>query len=169
MVLTLLIALALTSAPKYDVFLGMPEETARGVRSTITAMDLGWTPGVEATAPIGQDTLVMWSWPLKWTHGIGLQIYGADGSFKARLEDSHLPSALATVCEDRYVVGGGNTLRVWDARQNYRLILRKTFPDLSPFARLSCRENVVLAEESTDQKSWKPLLRVRVPSLTRLR
>lgn len=66
-------------------------------------------------------------------------------------------------------MGGGNTLRVWDAGQNYRLILRKTFPHLSPFARLSCQENVLLAEESTDRETWRPVLRVRVPSRVPLR
>jgi hypothetical protein len=169
MLLTLLAALAAIPAPRYDVFLGMPEKMSAGVRGMIQTLGPEWTPSLEAATPIGRDTLVMWSWPMKWTHGIGLQLYGPDGKLKTRLEDSNIPSARATVCADRYVVGGGNTLRVWDAGQNHRLIFRKTFPQLSPFARLSCQGNMLLAEESIDQENWRPVLRVRVPSLALLR
>ena len=56
----------------------------------------------------------MWAWPLKGNHGIGLQISSPDRRFKTRLEDSNIPSERAVVCANRYVVGGGNTLRVWD-------------------------------------------------------
>lgn len=101
MLLTLLAALAAVPAPQYDVFLGMPEKTSAGVRGMIQALGPEWTPSLEATTPVGRDTLVMWSWPMKWTHGIGLQVYGPDGKFKTRLEDSNLPSARATICADR--------------------------------------------------------------------
>ncbi|MEF2280423.1 hypothetical protein V3W47_19190 [Deinococcus sp. YIM 134068] len=165
---TLLAALALASAPKYDVFLGMPEKTAQAVRGMVQTMKTDgadWTPEVETTASVGPDTLVMWSWPLRGNHGIGLQIYGPDGKFKTRLDDSNIPSARAAVCGGRYVVGGGNTLRVWDARQDYRLIFRKTFPNLSPFARLSCPGGTLLIEEQEGTRR-QTRLRLMVPTLT---
>lgn len=169
--LALLAALTLASVPQYDVFLGMPTTTARDVKGMVQTMKTDgadWTPKIEATASVGPDTLVMWSWPMKGTHGVGLQIYGPDGRFKTRLDDSNIPSARAAVCGGRYVVGGGNTLRVWDARQGYRLIFRKTFPNLSPFARLSCQGATLLAEETDDMGRWKAPLWLRVPTLTPL-
>lgn len=171
MSLALLAALALASSSKYDVFLGMPEKTAQEVRGMVqtmkTVQGADWTPRVEATTSVSRDTLVMWSWPLKGNHGIGLQLYAPNGQFKTRLEDSNIPAALAAVCGNRYVVGGGNTLRVWDARQNYRLIVRKTFPSLSQFARLSCTRNILTAEEGTSYEvgPWRTVLRLKIPSL----
>ncbi|MVN89035.1 hypothetical protein GO986_20040 [Deinococcus sp. HMF7620] len=128
----------------------------------------GWTPRVEARAPVGQDTLVMWSWPLKGTHGLGVQVYGPDGRFKARLQDSVLPSARVVVCGGRYVVGGGNTLRVWDARQDYRLISRKTFAALGQFAQLRC-DGVVLRASEVTATGQTQTLRLMVPALTAVR
>lgn len=167
MLLALLAALAVSSSPS-DVFLGMPEREAKNVKQTIQFFAEGgadWAPHVEATTPIGQDTLVMWSWPLKGTHGIGLQIYARDGQFKTRLEDSNLPSARAVVCAGRYIVGGGNTLRVWDAQQRYKLIMRKTFPDLSQFAQLRCDGRVVRMEDLASGGQLRTLL-LNVPALT---
>lgn len=163
-----LLALAAAPSPPYDVFLGMPEREAQNVKGTIRTLaedGADWTPKVEATATLGKDTLVMWSWPLKGNHGIGLQIYTSGGQFKTRLEDSNLPSARAVTCSGRYVVGGGNTLRVWDARQDYRLIVRKTFPQLGQFAQLRCDGNVLRVEEVTPGGQLRTLW-LNVPALT---
>lgn len=163
MVLPLLIAAAVTQAPQYDVFQGMPKDMAEGVRSTVTAMGDGWTPAAQQKVTVGADRLVSWAWPLKGNHGIGLQIYGPDGRFKTRLEDSNIPSAWAVVCSDRYVAGGGNTLRVWDAKRGYRLAAKRTFPDLSQFATLNCQSGILTVTEK------KRTTRVLVPSLRPVR
>lgn len=160
MFLTLLTAAAVAQAPRYDVFLGMPTGVAQDVRMTMTTMGADvWTPSVEATSKVGSDTLVMWAWPLKGNHGIGLQIYGPDGKFRTRLEDSNIPSARAVVCNDRYVVGGGNTLRVWDAGRGYGLTAKRTFPGLSQFAALNCESGMLTTTEENRRT------RVLVPSL----
>lgn len=168
MVFSLLAALVLAPSPKYDVFLGMSPETTKSVRGMVEFMrteGADWTPRVEATAPVGRDTLVMWSWPMKGTHGVGLQIYGPDGQFKLRLEDSQMPSARAAVCAGRYVVAGGNTLRVWDAQQKYRLIARKTFVELSQFAELTCGGKVLYTASLLGNGGLQ-LLAFHVPALT---
>lgn len=163
MLLTLLAALATPQAPQYNVFMGMPSDMARQVNGQVHSMQSlqaqDWKPTVEATAPIGKDTLVMWRWPMPFSAGIGLQIYGPDGKFKTRLEDSNIPSARAVVCLDRYVVGGGNTLRVWDAAQNFRLTSRKTFAELGQFSSMGCRGNLLINGQDTR------LRRYLVPSL----
>ena len=159
MFLTLLTAAAVAQAPRYDVFLGMPKDMMEGVKITVAAMGDHWTPRASGTTKIGRDTLVMWAWPLKGNHGIGLQIYGPDGKFRTRLEDSNIPSARAVVCNDRYVVGGGNTLRVWDAGRGYGLTAKRTFPGLSQFAALNCESGMLTITEENRRT------RVLVPSL----
>lgn len=154
MFLTLLTAAAVAQAPRYDVFLGMPKDMMEGVKITVAAMGDHWTPRASGTTKIGRDTLVMWAWPLKGNHGIGLQIYGPDGKFKTRLEDSNIPSARAVVCQDRFVVGGGNTLRVWDAARGYALVTKRTFTKLGQFALPSCQANVLTMLESTELNRW---------------
>lgn len=149
--------------PGTDVFLGLLAQTAQNVRSMVQTMKTvqaqDWTPQVEAAATVGKDTLVMWTWPLKGTHGIGLQVYGPDGGLRTRLEDSEVPSARAVVCGDRYVVGGGNTLRVWDAARDYALVAKRTYPKLGQFAALSCTGGVLNLLEGTR------VTRLLVPSL----
>lgn len=163
MLLSLFVALTTAQAPQYNVFMGMPSELARQVKGQIQTMREGqaqdWTPTVQATAPVGTDTLVMWRWPMPFNAGIGLQVYGPDGRFKARLEDSHIPSVRATVCQNRYVVGGGNTLRVWDAARDYKLIAKKTYPQTDQFATLGCDQNLLTKDDDT--RLWRFL----VPSL----
>lgn len=160
MLLTLLTAAAIAQAPQYDVFLGMPTRVAQDVRMMMTTLGADvWTPRVEATSRVGSDTLVMWSWPLKGNHGIGLQIYGPNGKFKTRLEDSNIPSTRAVVCGNRYVVGGGNTLRVWEAAQGYKLSAKRTFPGLSQFAVLNCASNLLTVTGEAQ------VTRIFVPSL----
>lgn len=102
MLLALLTAAALSTPPHYDAFLGLSPEQAQQAKDY--AADYGMTPEIEATTKIGADTLVMWWRPLKGNEGFGLQVYGADGKFKTRLEDSEFPSAKATLC-GRYIVG----------------------------------------------------------------
>lgn len=166
MLLSLLAAVAVANAPKsapqYDVFLGMPQQMAEGVKATTSAM--GWNdPKVADSTRIGPDTLVMWEWNLKGNHGIGLQIYGSDGKFKTRLEDSNFPSARAVVCQNRYVVGGGNTLRVWDAAQGYKLVHKRKIANLSQFATKSCQGHLLVIKDGS------AVMRLQVPSLTLVR
>lgn len=88
--------------------------------------------------PLGGNTVVSWTWQVKHNHGLGVQVYGPDGRFVRRLQDSEFPTGQIVICQNRFVVGGGNTLRVWDATQHYKLVTRKTIPDLEQYHTKQC-------------------------------
>lgn len=161
MLLSLLAATAVAQAPHYDAYLGRPATEIQRLKGYAT--DYGFIPRVAETTKIGPDTLVMWSWPMKGNEGFGLQVYGPDGKFKTRLEDSSFPGVKASVCQNRYVVGGGNTLRVWDAAAGYRLVRQRKIANLSQFATKSCQGHLVVIRDGS------AVMRLQVPSLTLVR
>lgn len=160
----LLLAVLTVAAPTYTLRLGLPEAQWKAmVSNTLGHPETGYVVTQVLRAP-GGSTLVAWaSTPAldpKGPHGLGVQVYGASGQFVGWLPAARGIDRALVLC-GRYLVGGGNTLRVWDTEGAGALLARRPVPTLPRSAQLRCQNGLVSAD------GWA--LRLRLPSLTPFR
>ncbi|CAM3533863.1 hypothetical protein DESA109040_15595 [Deinococcus saxicola] len=157
------------SAPEYDLHLGLSAaEWQALVSNTLGRVSKGYVVTQELHTP-GGDSLVRWSFTPslapRGPNALGLQLYGPDGVFRRWLPDTARIDRDYVLC-GRYLVGGGNTLRVWDTGQNYASLARSLLPSPYPLAQLKCAGNtLVLEDPSSHSPQTPPLLRFFLPRL----
>ncbi|WP_156952935.1 hypothetical protein [Deinococcus frigens] len=165
----LLLALAVAPAPKDDLRLGLTETQWRGlVSNTLGHVAQGYTI-TQVLHPASGDALVRWSSTAsldpRGPNALGLQLYGPDGMFRRWLPDTARINRDYVLC-GRYLIGGGNTLRVWDTEQNYAVMARSRLPGPLPVARLKCDGgNVLLKPPSSNSAQEAFPLRFSLPLL----
>lgn len=172
MLLASLLALAVAPtstvpAPEYSLRFGLSEVQWRVLDSnTLGHVSRGYVMTQMLHTASG-DSLVRWSstpdLDPRGPNALGLQMYGPDGTFRRWLPDTAGIDRDFVVC-GRFLVGGDNTLRVWDTEQNYVVVLRRALPDSFPLARLRCIDQTLVLEDSASKAVQKlPLLRLFLP------
>lgn len=156
-------------APKYDLRLGLSDVQWRALESNTPGhVSQGYVITQELHTP-GGDVLVRWSstpsLDPRGPNALGLQLYGPDGVFRRWLPDTARIDRDYVLC-GRSLVGGGNTLRVWDTGRNYAVVSRRVLPASFPLARLRCIDQTLVLEDSSSTAAQKPpLLRFFLPRL----
>jgi len=110
------------------------------VSNTQGQISAGYQVTQTLRTPVG-ETLVRWSstpaLDPKGPHSLGVQVYGPDGTFRHWLPDTRAIDRDFVLC-GRYLVGGQNTLRVWDTGAGDRPMGLRTGPASSSFGQLAC-------------------------------
>lgn len=156
-------------APKYNVRLGLTGAQWQGlVSNTLGHVSQGYVI-TQVLRAVNGDALVRWSstpeLDPRGPNALGLQLYGPGGKFRRWLPDTARIDRNYVLC-GRYLIGGGNTLRVWDTKRNYAVMARSRLPGPFPLARLNCAGNTLILEDSSPHSAQKlPLLRFFLPRL----
>lgn len=161
----------LPSLKSVDIRLGLSAAAVTALnRSTLNHIDESHE-ATQTLTTLGGDTLISWSrtadYDPQGPREVGVQVYGADGKFKRWLKDSVAQRPLL-LC-GRYLVGGDNTLRVWDTETNYKLLAQKTF-NLGEYGGLSgfiIKQQV--ACQNTTLTTSPAGLQLQLPTLERRR
>ena len=110
------------------------------VSNTQGQVSAGYQATQTLRTPVG-ETLVRWSstpaLDPKGPHSLGFQVYGADGTFRHWLPNTRAIDRDFVLC-GRYLVGGQNTLQVWDTRADYRPVGPRSGLASSSSGRLAC-------------------------------
>lgn len=161
------LCLALATAgplPTYNLRLGLGDREWKGILNNTNGQVTSGHQIIQQLQTAIGKTLVAWaSTPEldpKGPHGFGVQVYGSTGQFEGWLPAAHGIDRAFILC-GRYLVGGGNTLRVWTTEGAGALLARRPVPTLPQLARLRCVHGGVGAD------GWA--LQLRLPSLTPLR
>ncbi len=137
----LLLTILTLAAPTYSLRLGLSDaEWKVIVSNTLGHPESGYVVTQVLHAP-GGSALVRWSSTSeldpKGPNGLGIQLYGPGNTFRKWLPNAARIDRDVAQC-GRYLVGGNVTLRVWDARQDYRVVQVRDMPNLPASARLNC-------------------------------
>lgn len=134
------------------------------VRNTLGQVDSGHLVA-QTLVTSGGDTLVRWAASAeldpRGPRSLGVQVYDPQGHFRFWLEDAAGIDRDLVVC-GRFVVGGGNTLRVWDtARPGFPVVARRAVPDLPAQASLTCTSQELSAPGWAGRRSLPALRPLR--------
>jgi len=140
-VLLLSVLLVMQHLPMPQLYFGL--STAQWqtiVSNTQGQISAGYQVTQTLRTPAG-ETFVRWSstpaLDPKGPHSLGFQVYGPDGTFRRWLPDTKAIDRDFVLC-GRYLIGGQNTLRVWDTGAGNRPVGLRTGPASSSFGRLAC-------------------------------
>ena len=150
--------------PTYSLRLGLSDREWNGILNNTNGQVAGGYQITQQLQTVTGTTLVAWaSTPAldpRGPHGFGVQVYGSSDQFVRWLPAAKGIDRAFVLC-GRYLVGGGNTLRVWDTESAGALLAQRPVPTLSRNARIRCQNGLVSAD------GWT--LRLRLPSLTPFR